>query len=383
MGKKDKKSSSKSKKAQERRERKALEEQIRNCKEKCEEARAFLEPVGRNAEPNYVKAKACLDAAIAIYNSHPPAFFYQAECHRGQGQYEEAIAQYSHALDLQPVYVQAWKGVHLPHAMEDYSSIIEFEPNNDHAYNMRGLCYLIARVPGLRMKKAEYHKCVGDFQTAIRLNEANYYAICNLGKVYEDQGEMDLAVEAYTSALRVKEDYTTAQFRRGCAALRWVELNTRTRFSVDEFCDNPCAVKVLDDGSDEKHLPSLQDIEEEIKNKMIEKKRQEGINVRLEMAIKDLTGLLPNPETTNKLLADVSVVLNLGVCYLLKDDLVKAAEYFKYTDEIIQSRPGMVADGDAPPIEDLETIKKVVALRKKELEHKKSRKAAEQAKKEE
>lgn len=383
MGKgKKSKSASKSKKAQERRERKALEERIKKCKEKCEEGRVFLEPTGRNAEPNYLKAKAALDAAIEIYESHPPCFFYLGECCRGQGDYENAIAQYSHALDLQPVYVRALEGRatcyqalnDLPHAMEDYSSIIEFEPDNDHAYNMRGLCYLTARVPGLRMKRADFEKCVGDLKTAIRLNEANYYAMCNLGRVYEDQGEMELAINAYTSALAVKDDYTAALFRRGCAALRWVEMDTRTRFSVDEYCDNPCAVKNLDDDSKGK-LKTFAEIEDEIRTEIITQKKKVSIRSRLDQALADLLSLLPNPETTNKLLADVTVVLNIAVCYMMKDDLVKSAEYFNYADEIIKNRPSMIEDGEAPPIEDLESIKKVLVLRKEELQQKKTAKS--------
>lgn len=377
------KSSSKSKKAQERRERKALEERIRQCKEKCDEARAFLEPTGRNAEPNYVKAKATLDAAIDIYNSHPPSFFYLAECFRGQGEFDNAIVQYSHALDLQPIYIRALEGRascyqelnDIAHAIEDYTSIIEFEPENDHAYNMRGLCYLIRRVPGLRMKKADFEKCVGDFKTAVRLNEANYYAMCNLGRAYEDQGEMELAIKAFTSALAVKDDYTTALFRRGCAYLRWVEMDTRTRFAVDEYCDNPCAVREV--SKDEKNmcLPSLNEIEDEIRLKILAQRREVEISQRLEQSIVDLTSLLPNPEVTNRLFADVTVVLNLGICHLMKEDLAKAAEYFKYADEIIQSRPGFLEENEADPIEDLEYVKEVLALRKEELEHIKRLKA--------
>lgn len=375
-------SKSKSKKAQERRERKALEERIRNCKEKCEEARCLLEPTGRNIEPNFVKAKTILDAAIEIYNGHPPAYFYLGECYRGQEEYNEAIIQYSHVLDLQPNYIRALEGrascfqgqKDLEHAMEDYTSIIDFEPDNDHAYNMRGLCFLMKRVPGLRMKKADFQSCVSDFKNAIRLNEANYYAMCNLGKVYEDQGEMENAVAAYTSALNVKDDYTAALFRRGSATLRWVEMSLHTQFNVDEYCDNPCALNGSKENFRENKLPSFDDIEEDVRSKIVLSNDQVAISNRINSAVADLVSLLPNPETSNKLAADVTVVLNIAVCYLLKDDLAKFSEFCKYAEDIIEARPGLVEDGQAQSIDDLENIKRVLNLRKDQCNQRKASK---------
>lgn len=376
-------SASKSKSAQDRKEKKALEERIKKCKEKCEEGRVFLEPTGRNSEPNLVKAKAALDASIEIYHSHAPCFFYLAECYRREGNFEVAIEKYTQALDLQPTYIKALEGRgtcyqavrDLPHAMEDFSSIITFEPDNDHAYNMRALCHLIGRVPGLRMKCVDFQKCVADFKSAIRLNEANYYAMCNLGRVYEDQGEMELAINAYTAALSIKDDYTVALFRRGCASLRWVEMDTSVKFSVDEYCDNPCAVKAVEDDVSpkvNKKLPTFAEIEDEIRAGHIMERTNSSISARLDQAIADFQALLPNPEVTNKLFADAKVLLNLGVCFLMKNNLAKAGEYFKYADEVIQSRPSFVEEGEAEPIEDLEAIQEVLAFRKGELKKKSS-----------
>lgn len=370
-----------SKKALERKERKALEERIKKCKEKCEDGRAFLEPSGKNAEPNYIKAKASLEAGIEIYGNHAPCFFYLGECSKGQGDLENAIAQYSHALDLEPTYIRALEGrascyqakKDLAHAIEDYTSIIQLEPENDYAYNSRGLCYISGRVPGLRMKKSEFEMCVEDFKTAVRLNEANYYALSNLGRVYEDQGEMELAIKAYTSALRVKDDYAAALFRRGCTALQWVEMETRTCFSVEEYCDNPCALVKSSSATSSKKFQTVDQIEEEIRSSIIAQNKEVCISTRLDQAITDFLALLPtpNPENSNRLTADVSVVINLAICFMLKKVFGSAEEYFKYADDIIKSRPELVAEGLAQPIEDLSSIKAALALRKEELHKKK------------
>lgn len=384
MGKESKKKSrsrTKSKRALERKERKALEERIKKCKEKCEEGRGFLEPSGKNAEPNYVKAKAALETAIEIYGNHSPCFFYLGECSKGQGELENAIAQYSHALDLDPTYVRALEGraacyqakKDFFHAVEDYTSIIQLDPANDHAYNSRGLCYVSGRVPGLRMKKSDFEKCMGDFKTAVRLNEANYYALCNLGRVYEDQGEMELAVNAYTSALRVKDDYAAALFRRGCTALRWVEMETRSYYSVDEYCGNLFTREVGNETIPSNKFLTVDQIENEIRSSIMAHNKEASIGARLDQAITDFLALLPvqNAENTNRLTADVSVVMNLAICYMLKKVFTSAEEYFKYADDIIKNRPELVADGLAHPIEDLSSIKAALALRKEELHKKK------------
>lgn len=375
--KKKSRSRGKSKKALERKERKALEERIKKCKEKCEDGRAFLEPTGKNAEPNYVKAKAALEAAIEIYRNHAPCFFFLGECSRGQGNLEIAVSQYSHALDLNPTYVRALEGratcfrtmKDFMHAIEDYSSIIQLEPENDYAYNMRGLCYVNGSVPGLRMKKSEFEKCVEDFKTAVRLNEANYYAFCNLGRAYEDQGEMELAINEYTKALAVKDDYSAALFRRGCTALRWVEAELRTNSSVDEYDSNPCTTEETSSTPPQKKCVTVEQIENEIRSTITAQNKEASVAARLDQALADLLALLPVPngENFNKLTADVSVVMNLAICYVLKKIFVSAEEYFKYAEDIIKNRPELVSEGLAQPIEDLNSIKATLALRKEEM----------------
>lgn len=395
----------KAQKAKAKKEKQLLDAKIKECEEKCEEAKGFLEPTGRNAEPNYVKAKASLDAAVDAYDASPLPFYLLGQLYRMQGMYAEAVESYSHALDVDPTSVQTleWRGNcyqalrDYPHALEDNTSIITLDPENDHAYNMRGLCVLERCVPGLRLRSADYEACVRDFSTAIRLNEANYYAMANLGKTYEIQGDNDMAIESYGRALRVNEGYTYAKFRRGCTALRMAEAIIHRREQETEDLDDPPR-EAAEDGaaapprkdvdtsvggevasrSTKTSAPRnatalIEEAKAEVRQQFEQERETQASAHLLRVAESDFTALMdPNPDA-NKAAADVMVVLNIGICALLRKDVKKASEYLKLTHEIIAKRPGLVEDGEAQPIDNAEAIKQVLAIRQAELKREKDR----------
>ncbi|ORC88565.1 tetratricopeptide repeat (TPR) protein [Trypanosoma theileri] len=361
--------SKKSRKALERKEKKLLEAKIRASQEKCEEGQAFLEPPGRNAQPNYAKAMTALEAAIEIYDGNALAYFLMGECLRGQEEHEKAIERYTQCLERDASDTRALEGRAASYsalqkwssAFEDYTTIIQIEPENDHAYNLRGLCTLSTRVPGLRLLSADFNHCVSDFQTAIRLNEANYYAWANLGKAYEDQGMPEEALNAYSSALKVKEDYQYAQLRRGCLALRMVE----NAWDEEERKKNQVKNTELGNSSgiNTSSIPkSMKEVEEEVRLEMESAARRQKEEELLENAIKDLQALMI--DDANKMKWDPCLPLNLGSCYLLRKDLNKAEEEFKLVTEIINARPQLVTDGEAEPIPNVAAIETVLNLKK-------------------
>jgi tetratricopeptide (TPR) repeat protein len=392
------KASLKAEKAKAKKEKALLEARIKECQEKCTEAKSFLEPSGRNTEPNYAKAKASLTAAIEAYDAGPLPFFLLGQWHRMQGMYTEAIESYSHALDLDPTNVQAleWRGHcyqtvgDYPHAIEDNTSIITLDPENDHAYNMRGLCVLESCVPGLRLRSADFTSCVNDFNTAVRLNEANYYAMANLGKAYEVQGDSNKAIECYGRALRINESYSYAKLRRGCTALHMAETLLRDREGEDDESDGVAqdAIKsgsVLSqkaanetpggDGPGHRSKTStpqsgaalMAEAKAEVRQQFEDEQAARTSANLLQMAEGDFTALMDNDPEASQAAADVMVVLNIGICALLKKNIKRAEEYFKLAKEILEKRPSLVEDGEAEPIENAETIKQVLAIRKGEL----------------
>ncbi|KAH8609482.1 putative Tetratricopeptide repeat [Trypanosoma vivax] len=367
--------SSKSRKAIERRERKLLEARIKLSQEKCDEALAFLEPVGRNAQPNYPKAMIALEGAIETYDANANAFFLLGECLRGQGEHEKAIEGYSQCLEKDVTHIRAMEGraasyialEKWSYAFQDYTSIISVEPENDHAYNFRGLCILSKRVPGLRLLSMEFNQCVSDFQTAIRLNEANYYAWTNLGKAYEEQGMLEEALEAYSSALRVKEEYHHAQLRRGCLALRIVE--SSWMYKDDE--QNEESKQPASNNLTTKIPKTQKEVEAEVLNEAAMAERRVKEEKLLQNAIADLQGLMT--DDANKLKYDPWLPLNLGSCFLLQKVLNKAEEEFRLVTEIVNARSQLVQDGEAEPIPDVESLMSVLNLRVEILKDMRSR----------
>ena len=217
-------------KAAERRDKKALELQIKTSKEKCDEGRAFFEPEGR-AQPQYSKAINLFDQAIELYAENAEAFTFRANSYLEQKQPDQAIEDFTKALSLDPTSVMSLEGRATCYesirqwdkAIVDYTTITGIQPQNDHAFNMRGCCRLRKRAQGLRLKNAEFAAVVEDFSTALRLNENNFHAYTNLGKCYEEHNQFRKAIENYSKALNVKDDYGYTMFRRGCAALSLVE----------------------------------------------------------------------------------------------------------------------------------------------------------------
>ncbi|ESL12117.1 hypothetical protein TRSC58_00121 [Trypanosoma rangeli SC58] len=361
--------SNKSRKVLERRERKLLEAKIKASQCKLEEGQALLEPVGRNAVPHYAKAIIALEAAIEIYDENANAYFLMGECYRGQGEFDKAIEYYTQCLGRDPTNARAIEGragcyaalQKWSLAFENYTAVIHLEPENDHVYNLRGLCTLNTRVPGLRLSSADFSQCVSNFQTAIRLNEANYYAWANLGRTYEDQGLLEEALKAYSSAVKIKEDYEQAYLRRGCLALRMVEHSWE---KDDVAIDNKAKAEEENVEANSGTLSiqkSVKKVEEEVNLEVEAAARRKHEEDLLHGAIQDFQFLMS--DKSKKLKWDPCLPLSLGSCFLLQNDINKAEEEFKTVTEIIHARPQLVADGEAEQISNVEAIEKVLNLK--------------------
>ena len=113
-------------------------------------------------------------------------------------------------------------------SIANYSAVLEVDPRHDAAYNLRGCARLSRRGGfGLKLRHVDFSAVESDLQAAVRCNENNYVALCNLGRLYDEHGMFDKAVASYTRAMQVKDDYQYAAYRRGCAALTAVEAELR------------------------------------------------------------------------------------------------------------------------------------------------------------
>lgn len=221
------KDSEKAQRLREKKERKLFEALVKQSDEKVAEARGVLEQVLKTTgQPNYQKAIGILDAALELHPRNHEAFVLRGNARRDQLLLDEAIDDYTKAIELEPSQARAayeGRAVCLElqrdydRAMQDYSQIIADHPENDHAHNMRGAALLKKRPQGLLLKEADFAAAVRDFNDALRLNEHNFHARTNLGKAYSDQRQYPEAIKCFTMALASNEGYRYANYRRACA----------------------------------------------------------------------------------------------------------------------------------------------------------------------
>lgn len=121
------------------------------------------------------------------------------------GDYDEAIANFSKVLELQPDVGEAYylrgaarakRGEHAA-AIGDYTDAIRLMSQSDELYAIhldRGVaCVRIGDIDG----------ALADYNEAIRLNPQCAAAYVNWGHLLHDQGKLDAAIACYDSALRI------------------------------------------------------------------------------------------------------------------------------------------------------------------------------------
>lgn len=315
-------------KAKEKKEKKLLEQQMNDSQAKCEEGRALMEPEGKGVQPNFTKAIASFDAAIELFPDNAVAYLYRATCNRELHKLDQAIDDFTKAFALDPQSIAALEGRAYCYesmklwdkAISDYTSIITIHPENDHAHNMRGLCRLHKKPPGLLLKKAEFDAVVSDLRNAVRLNENNYYAMSNLGKAFEDQHLFKEAIEEYSRSLGVKDDYNYAVYRRGCAALAFVE----RAIQQQQVATAPNMDLLTPD--------------EVIQYEIEQENQSKDIKRLLESAIADFTRII-NPDEKEK---ELIAVVHRGTCYMYLNEFSKADDEFRYVAKTLDSAEGIV-----------------------------------------
>lgn len=132
---------------------------------------------------------------------------------KAEGQMEEAIQEYSKAIDKDPRNAAAYnnRGIvyddleQYKRAIEDYDKAIELNPNNVLAYNNRGVAY---------DNLGEYEKAIEDYDKAIKLDPDYAAAYNNRGVIYNALGQYEKAIECYTQAIKLDPQYKTAYQNR-------------------------------------------------------------------------------------------------------------------------------------------------------------------------
>jgi tetratricopeptide (TPR) repeat protein len=128
--------------------------------------------------------------------------------------YDRAIADFTHAIRLDPNSAQAYRerGVaysdkgDYERAIADLTQTIQLSPNYAAAYNNRGNTY---------RRKKDYDRAIADYDQAIIIDPNFARAYMNRGGAYGDKGDNNRAIGDITEAIRLAPHDATAYNNRG------------------------------------------------------------------------------------------------------------------------------------------------------------------------
>ncbi|PHX54717.1 hypothetical protein CP500_014585 [Tychonema bourrellyi FEM_GT703] len=133
-----------------------------------------------------------------------------------ENRYEDAIAAYNQALQIQPDLADTWnnRGVVLtrmqryPEAIASYEQATTIRPNYPDAWNNRGVVLL---------ELQHFPDAIACYDQAIQAKPNYADAWNNRGVAFSKMQEYEQAVISYNQALQIKNDYTDAWNNRGVA----------------------------------------------------------------------------------------------------------------------------------------------------------------------
>ncbi|MDH4135137.1 MAG: tetratricopeptide repeat protein [Anaerolineae bacterium] len=163
------------------------------------------------------------DEAIAEFQAAIELEPDDADAHRNlgtaygeQGKWEEAAAAYEQAIELDPDFGEAYGDLVWPYielgrlseAIATGEKAIELTPDYAAAHNNLGVAY---------DKQGRLEEAIAEYQEATRLDPDDALAHNNLGIAYKKQGRLDEAIAEYQEAIRLDPDYATAHNNLGNA----------------------------------------------------------------------------------------------------------------------------------------------------------------------
>lgn len=131
----------------------------------------------------------------------------------GTGNYQQAIAYFDKAIQLQPRYAEAYNDRGLAYsklgqhqeAIQDFNQVIQIKPNDPKAYNNRGQEY---------GNTGQQNRAFDDYSKAIAIDPKYADAYANRGEVYSARGEDEKAVQDYDQAVKNNPKHTKAYYGR-------------------------------------------------------------------------------------------------------------------------------------------------------------------------
>jgi len=157
-------------------------------------------------------------------------FYTRGYAYAELNKYEQAIEDFSKAIELNPALAVAYydRGNayadlnKYERAIKDYEKAIELNPDFAEAYNNRGNAY---------MELNKYEQAIKDYDKAIELNPNEAVAYYNRGVAYANLNEHERAIEDFSKAIELNPDFAEAYNNRGVA---YAELNKYEQ-AIEDF----------------------------------------------------------------------------------------------------------------------------------------------------
>jgi Tfp pilus assembly protein PilF len=133
-----------------------------------------------------------------------------------QGQFDQAIAEFQAAVQLDPDLTNAHYNLGLAYQKQGkldeaagaYQAAIQLDPNLSDAHNNLGLIY---------DAQGKVDQAIAEYQEAIRIDPEDDMAHYNLALSYYHQGELEPAIAEYKETIRLNPDHADAHYNLGRA----------------------------------------------------------------------------------------------------------------------------------------------------------------------
>jgi tetratricopeptide (TPR) repeat protein len=175
----------------------------------------------RDYNPQQVTIESCEHGRNLIEN--------RAESHRLQGDYPQAIADYTELLALNPRSIDAYfqRGItyaelgDLDRALADYDRIIELDIHHVKAYIQRSWIYF---------RQGEYRRAVQECELVKSIDQVCFCANYLLGIINSLSGLKYKALANFTKSIEINPNYVSARYHRG---LVYYDLGNRAQAIAD------------------------------------------------------------------------------------------------------------------------------------------------------
>ena len=165
----------------------------------------FNQGITKMGQGDYDGAIADFDHAIELDPSHVSAYYNRGEAKRGKGDYESAIADCDRAIAINPDDaggynirgMSRWNMGDHEGAISDFDHAIAFDPDHASAYFIRGM---------IKQEKGDNSQAISDFDRAIELDPKDAGALNNRGYVKSHIGDYEGAITDFDRAIELDPD---------------------------------------------------------------------------------------------------------------------------------------------------------------------------------